>query len=155
MNKIGKKALTLGRGSQGEPFGEDFGTLSHHFNSRPAVAAPPMANRQFLEFYVSFSWQRLSRNEACSEAVTSRLFGRDPARAVSGRCYRQFATDFSHHLLIYRIICRGRQMITWPITSIFSFLYYEINMICKINLLSLLSGLKSFLPSLWCLMKQL
>lgn len=55
MNKIGKKALTLGRGSQGEPFGEDFGTLSHHFNSRPAVAAPPMANRQFLEFYVSFS----------------------------------------------------------------------------------------------------
>lgn len=43
------KALTLGRGSQRKPFGEDFGTLSHHFNSRPE---PPMANRQFLELYV-------------------------------------------------------------------------------------------------------
>lgn len=46
------KALTLGRGSQRKPFGEDFGTLSHHFNSRPAAEEPPMANRQFLELYV-------------------------------------------------------------------------------------------------------
>lgn len=140
------KALTLGRGSQRKPFGEDFGTLSHHFNSRPAAAEPPMANRQFLKLYVISSWQRLFRIEACSEAVTSRQLVRDPARSVSGRWYRQFATDFSHHLLIYRIICRRRQMITWSITSIFSFPYYEINMICKINLLSSFSGLKSFLP---------
>lgn len=145
------KALTLGRGSQRKPFGEDFGTLSHHFNSRPAAAEPPMANRQFLELYVISSWQRLFRIEACSEAVTSRQLVRDPARSVSGRWYRQFATDFSHHLLIYRIICRRRQMITWSITSIFSFPYYGINMICKIiySLHSLVSSLSCLLFDVW------